>query len=160
MRRAGAAPAALAQAISDDTPGTTCTGQRSTRLAEIEERAVEERVALAQHGDVASGRDMGDDLVGRARIDLRLRELAVAERHADGDLLLTAGQMRRHDRAREAVAGFGGRVGDDGRGAQDAQRLEGQQLRIAGADAEAVDGAGHRLVAASCVTGMCGRQPV
>ena len=112
-------------------------------LIEIKERAVEKRIALAQHGDIPPGRDLLEDLVGRAVIDLRLGELAVAERHADGDLLLTAGQMRRHDLAREAVAGFGGRVGDDRRGAQDAQRLQGQQLGIAGADAEAVDGGGH-----------------
>ncbi len=147
--------------MSEETPGIDLhRAALDQALVEVEERAVEERIALAQHGDGTPGGGVGEDVGRGAIVDLRLRELAVAERHADGDLPLTAGQVRRHDLPREAVADVGRRIGDDGCGAQDAQRLEGQQLRIAGADAEAVDGCAHRFVAASCVTGIWARQPV
>src|SRR5262249_35798678 len=127
---------------------------------EIAEGAIEERIALAEHRDIAPAGGVAGDGRGGGIVDLRLGELAVAEGHADGDLRLAARQVRRHDLAREAVAGLRRRIGDDGHGLQNAQRLQGDQLGIAGTDTEAIDGAAHGFIAANCVTGMSGRQPV
>ena len=106
---------------------------------EIHEGAVEERIALAQHGHAPAGLRLGENLRRGRVIDIRLGKGAIAERHADGDLLLPAGQMAVDDGAREALALLRRRIGDDIGGADEAQRLQRQQFRIAGPDADAPD---------------------
>ena len=69
--------------------------------------------------------------------------------------------MRRHDGARQAVALLQRRIGQHRAGADQAQRLEGDEVGIAGPDPDAIGGTGHRagLRQASCVTGASERQP-
>src|SRR5262249_52283044 len=87
----------------------------------------------------------------------------VAQRHADGDLVLPAGQMRSGDAAREALALLRRRIGDHLRRSDQAKRLQRQELGIAGTDADAPDldsvGAGPGVTAVHWVTGISGRQP-
>ncbi len=106
---------------------------------EIDEGAVEEGIALAEHGHAPSCGDLLQDLFRRGIIDIRLGKAAVAQRHADGDLPLPAGKMRGDDAAREALALLRRRIGDHLGGADQAQRLQRQELRIAGPDADAPD---------------------
>jgi len=126
---------------------------------QVHERAIEERIALAQDRDVASGLEVAAELA-RGRVVGRLRgEARGLDRHADRDLDRRAvGEMRGGDAARQAVAGLGRRIGDHGTGAQPMQRLERDELGIARPDAQAVSGAAH-LRTVSWVTGMAGRQP-
>ena len=110
---------------------------------EIHEGAVEERDRPRRARRRRGRRATCATISSRgAVIDLRLRE-AGRRRAACG---WRSPADRRADAAprccaREAVAAVRRRIGDDGCGAQEAQRLQRQQLRIAGADAEAVDGA-------------------
>ncbi len=76
------------------------------------------------------------------------------------DLMLAAGQVDRRDLAGEAGAAVGRHIGDHRRVAQVADRLQSQQLRVPGPDADPEEPAGnHGLCTASWVTGIAGRQP-
>ena len=61
-------------------------------LEEIHEGAVEERVALAQDGDVAARLQLRRDPLGRFPIDLGGRKALDAHRHLDRNLLLLLAQ--------------------------------------------------------------------
>ena len=96
------------------------------------------------------------DLLGRKPLD--------AHRDADGVFLHALDQVVGDDGAGQAVAVLQRRVGDEVGGAQQPQRLQGDQFRVAGPDAEAVQDAAHQalpygLPSRHCVTGISGRQP-
>ena len=85
-RRTSGRPLAAAQAVSEVTPGTIVRGKALRQpVVQIDERAVEERVALAEHRHVAAGGKMRGDLLRGAVVDLG-RLGPGAHRHADGDL--------------------------------------------------------------------------
>ncbi len=134
LRRASGPPDAPAQAVSEDTPGTTATAQR-----EVHERPIEEGFALAEHGDTPTRRNLGQNRIGGRIVDIRLGEGAIAQGHADGDLALAAGQMGIDDGARKAFALLRRRISDDVGGADQAQRLQRQQFRVAWPNADAPD---------------------
>src|ERR1700692_1017185 len=74
LRRARGPPDAPAPAVSDDTAGTTAP----------------------PHGPRTPPprRNLGQNRIGGRIVDIRLGEGAIAQGHADGDLVLAAGQMR------------------------------------------------------------------
>src|SRR3546814_4785844 len=67
--------------------------------------------------------------------------------------------MRRRDRSCQALALERRRPGDHRHGVEDADGLECEKFRVARADADAIQGSGHGLVAANTVTGIAGFQP-
>src|SRR5262249_57931568 len=83
------------------------------------------------------------------------------QRHADGDLALATREMGRCDAAREALAALRCGIGDDIGSPDEAQRLQRQELRITGADANAphIDLLGQGFTVAHCVTGINARHP-
>src|SRR6267154_1933115 len=118
---------------------------------QMHERAVEERVTFAQHGDVATGGDMLQQPT-HAIVVKDPQHIAIGrifQRDLGGDrifqrLLDHAGRQHAIDHG-AGVAGASGfpEMGDHaGRGDQP-RRLEAHQLRIAGAEADAVDGRGR-----------------
>ena len=128
---------------------------------QIHERAVEERIAFANHRDVVAGGQGFADLDRGAVVDVVRREARRQKRHPDRDLALGARQVTGHDLAREAGADLRRGPGEHRHGLQDAQRFQRHQFGIAGTDADAVQGAGHQdLTAASWVIVIRGFQPV
>ena len=116
---------------------------------QIHERAIEERIALANDRDVAPGIEVPGNVRGGGGVN-RLGGKPVGNKwHADWDLGLAARQVDGNDATRQAVAVLRSGIREHGCIAQDTERLERNQLGIAGADAEAVEGAGHGLTAAS-----------
>jgi hypothetical protein len=93
-------------------------------LEQIHEGPVKKRIAETQCCDIATGVEMRADLTRGVVVDRQRGVTLDTHRHADGDLDLRAGQMRRHDGARQAVAGIGGEVGENRTGAREALRLQ------------------------------------
>jgi hypothetical protein len=126
-------------------------------LVEIHEAAVEERIALAQHGDVAAVIEAGGDGLGGLVVGRAGGGAVGAHRHREGQFLGAFGNEPGGDAPGHAVAVACLRVGDDGDVREDAGGLDGDKLRVAGADAEAVENAGHALTARHWVTPRRGR---
>ena len=131
----------------------------------VHERSVEEGVAFAQHRDVSAGVEVPAELGRGPIVDLLRRESGRHHGHPDADFFMVSVEMGGHDAAHEARALLRGRIREHAGAFENAQRLQRDQLRIARTDAEPVQGAFHRprsaarLVAASWVTGISGRQP-
>ncbi len=127
-------------------------------VVQVHVGAVEERVALADHGDIAPGIEMRGHHLGRRVVEVGDHAL-VAERRLErlgGDgvdqrqLQLRLVQMRLDDAVGIALLALGDEVGHHRRGAQVAHRFQGQQLRVAGADADAEQAAARGALPARC----------
>ena len=81
---------------------------------------------------------MTGDVLRRSGVNFFRRKTRRVERHADGDFGLATQQVRRGDGARHAVTLDRRRIGQHRRRAQDAERFQGQQFRIARPDAESI----------------------
>src|SRR5947199_5650485 len=79
----------------------------------IHERAVEERIALAQDSDISARFGLAADLACRMIVDLLGRKTLGHHGDPNGDLALPAPEELRDDRAREAVAVERRRIGDN-----------------------------------------------
>ena len=109
----------------------------------VHERPVEEGVPFAQHGHVAPGVEAPADLDRRAIVDVLGRKARRHHGHPDADLLVMSIQVAGHDAAHQALALLRGGIGEHAGALQDPERLEGDQLRIAGADAKTVQRPRH-----------------
>ncbi|MNL41335.1 hypothetical protein D3C87_1637390 [compost metagenome] len=83
-------------------------------LEQIHEGPVEERIALAQHGDIAAGIEMHGKLQGSLVVDILRRKALDAHGHHDRHLDLAVAQIRRDDAAGEALAAVRRGIGDHG----------------------------------------------
>ena len=120
------------------------------------ERPVEEGVPLAETRHVAPRVEMPADRPGGLVVDLLRRKAGRHHRHPDRDLdLARPFEMGGDDGPGEALAGLRSRVGKHRGGLERPKPLHGDEVGIAGADADADEGAGraHRLRTASSVTG-------
>ena len=109
-------------------------------------RAVEERIAGADHGDVLAGVELGGERCG-ARIvegDERVAIAGVGLGKLGGEGIIEADQLGVRvdlavdDAPRIADAALLGEIGDDRRRFQNARGFQRHQLRVARADADAV----------------------
>ena len=128
-------------------------------LEEVEEGAVEEGIALAEHRDVLARIEARTEGRRRFFVNLHRRKASWFQRHANGEFLLPAKEMGCCDAAGETLALGGRGIGHDLGLPERLQRLERDQVGIAGADADTAEQAAHPgLTSVSCVTGMSGRQ--
>ena len=117
-------------------------------LEEEAERPVEERVSLAEAGDVAARVEVFADRASGPVVDLPRREARGHHRHPNRDLGLgRALEMGGDDGPRQAFAGLRGGVGEHRGGLERPESLHGDEVGVTGADADADEGAGrvHRL---------------
>ena len=131
---------------------------------QIHERAIEKRIALAQDSDGFAGIQGGAQIGGRRVVHVLGGETFHHHRHAYGVFLDPVRQMLGDDRARQAVTGLGRGIGDDIRRPKHPQRLQRDQLRVAWANAQTVEGAAHDVLSIGFrmrhwVTGISGRHP-
>lgn len=93
---------------------------------EVHGRAIEQRIAFAQPGDIAAGAEMGEDGFGGGIVG-GLRRAAL-DRHRDGDGEADGGgvEVGAGDFEGERRGFAGGRIGDDRDGAEEARGLQGQ----------------------------------
>jgi hypothetical protein len=88
---------------------------------------------------------MDSDLCRVTIVDFVGREVARVHRRLDADFGQPGRNVRGGDGARQALAPFRRRVGNDVDVFQDSPGLQRDQLRIARADAETIKGACHRF---------------
>ena len=131
---------------------------------QVHEGPVEERIPFAQHGHVAPVVQVPAKLDRGAIVDIPGGEARRHHGHPDAEFLVVSIQMTGHDAAHQALAILRGGIGEHAGALQNPERLESDQLRVAGADTQAVQRALHHppplpFVTASWVTGISGRQP-
>ena len=126
-------------------------------LVHVHVAAVEQRVALGQQDHVATlrqvrhepGRGLLVELLDRGLVTARVVGGLGRDRVHELFLDLVAAQVGRGDRARDRTPVAGRVVGDDVGGADEAGRLHGDQLGVAGAEPDAVQHPGCRVHSAS-----------
>ena len=131
-----------------DDLGRVAVGQP---LVHVHVGAVEERVALGEHDDVAAGVEVGGQALRGGGVELVDRALVAAGMigglggdRVDQRLLdLIAAQVRVGDAPGDRAAVPRRVVGDHVCGADEAGGLDRDELGVAGADADAVQGARH-----------------
>ncbi|KGC52753.1 hypothetical protein DO65_4952 [Burkholderia pseudomallei] len=136
---------------------------RREPVMQIHVRAVEERIAFADHRDVAARVEMRGDERGRRIVEIgdhgfvakRRRQRLGRHRVDERQVRLRIGQMPLDDAERVAFLALRDEVRHHGRGLQHAQRLERQQFGVARPDAEPEEAAGlarHSASEASALT--------
>ena len=118
-------------------------------VVEIHVRAVEEGVAFAENGDIAAGAEMRGQLFRHLVVELKEGGFVAAgmvglfrrDGIDHGEFNLPMHELGGDDETGVALAVLCCRVGDDVRLAEDAQRFERHELRVAGAESDAEEAA-------------------